>query len=368
MPAVSFRKEIVYVAVTVLCLIAILEGISRAVLSSDMFFNRLAGNDQSSWRLSWIKRHPKFDTIQYDFDIHDPVRGWALKPGLNNVLVWGDKVLSSNSKGIRGRTEYLYTKPADKTRILMLGDSFTFGEEVGDRETFPYYLEKILPNSEVINMGVHGYGHDQMLLYLKEEGVKYRPDIVILGFLYYDMERNLLNFRDYGKPKFKLVNGQLRLVHCPVPPPKQMIQSEFFKFKLVDLWTILVNRYADACGVNDHKMKKITKAILREIVRTAEGIHAIPVFVYLPNERDFENFFDAPSQREKFFLDTCREENFHCTSVRPAFLAQLKRGIPLGYYGHWGPKGHWLAARVIRSYLEQKNFVVGAVRKTNASS
>jgi hypothetical protein len=41
----------------------------------------------------------------------------------------------------------------------------------------------MLPHTEVINMGVHGYGHDQMLILFGEEGVKYEPDIVILGFL-----------------------------------------------------------------------------------------------------------------------------------------------------------------------------------------
>jgi hypothetical protein len=50
-----------------------------------------------------------------------------------------------------------------------------------------------------INMGVHGYGHDQMLILFGEEGVKYEPDIVILGFLPLDMARNVLKFRDFAK-------------------------------------------------------------------------------------------------------------------------------------------------------------------------
>ena len=53
----------------------------------------------------------------------------------------------------------------------MLGDSFTFGEDVGDDETYSHHLEQLLPGTEVINLGVHGYGHDQMLIYLREEGI-----------------------------------------------------------------------------------------------------------------------------------------------------------------------------------------------------
>ena len=56
----------------------------------------------------------------------------------------------------------------------------------------------MLPQAEIINMGVHGYGHDQMLIFLKEEGIKYKPDIVLLGFLHMDMFRNMLDFRDFS--------------------------------------------------------------------------------------------------------------------------------------------------------------------------
>jgi hypothetical protein len=67
--------------------------------------------------------------------------------------------------------------------------SFTFGQEVGDDETWSCFLQNLLPGSEVINFGVQAYGHDQMLLYLQEEGIKYHPDIVILGFVSMDMRR-----------------------------------------------------------------------------------------------------------------------------------------------------------------------------------
>ena len=113
----------------------------------------------------------------------------------------------------------------------MLGDSFTFGEDVGDDETYSHHLEQLLPGTEVINLGVHGYGHDQMLIYLREEGVRYRPDVVILGFLTGDMERNVLSFRDYAKPRFVLDGGKLALRNSPVPPPAEMAAAEKWRSK-----------------------------------------------------------------------------------------------------------------------------------------
>ncbi len=50
-----------------------------------------------------------------------------------------------------------------------------------------------------------------------EEGIKYTPDIVVLGFIQPDMSRNMLNFRDFAKPKFKLRNKELKLTASPVP-------------------------------------------------------------------------------------------------------------------------------------------------------
>src|SRR3989344_9377246 len=61
-----------------------------------------------------------------------------------------------NSHGYRGREFSLEKEPKTK-RILVLGDSFTFGHGVSDQNTYPFLLEqelrKKLQNIEVINAG-----------------------------------------------------------------------------------------------------------------------------------------------------------------------------------------------------------------------
>jgi hypothetical protein len=49
-----------------------------------------------------------------------------------------------------------------------------------------------------------GYEHDQMPLYLEEVGAGFQPDVVLLGFVHLDMERNLLGFSDFATPWFTL--------------------------------------------------------------------------------------------------------------------------------------------------------------------
>ena len=62
--------------------------------------------------------------------------------------------------------------------------------------------------AEVLNFGVHGYGTDQMLLRWELEGRRYAPDIVVLAFAYYHLDRNVTGFRFYAKPRFVLERGR----------------------------------------------------------------------------------------------------------------------------------------------------------------
>ena len=78
-----------------------------------------------------------------------------------------------------------YEKPENTFRILCLGDSILFGFGANNEETFTYYLEKILNKKfrgttfEVINAAAPGWGLLEYYLFLKNEGYKYSPDLII---------------------------------------------------------------------------------------------------------------------------------------------------------------------------------------------
>lgn len=84
-----------------------------------------------------------------------------------------------NSQGLRDK-EYDFVKSKDKTRILVFGDSITFGEGIEYGERFSDIIEKSFPNLEVINFGVPGYGLDRILIKFAAEGIKFLPDYVII--------------------------------------------------------------------------------------------------------------------------------------------------------------------------------------------
>ena len=346
-----------------LYLLLFLEAVSRFVLLSDKTYTLLTGDrDSSSWRIRWLKRHEDIKVkIFYRFDQHSPSRGWALKPLIRDMTVFADKIktgrkhLNTNLKGIRGIAEYPYERIPGKKRILVIGDSFTFGDGVSDEETYSSYLERLLGNAEVINMGVHGYGHDQMLIYLKEEGVKYSPDVVILGFIDDDMTRNLFYFRDFAKPVYALKNGGLRLTHSPVESPEHYLENEFFRLKLLDVFHIIKQGLLWKTGYNDDLKNKLTDAILDEFVATVKSIGAEPLFVYLPTPLDIMSPLQF-ARGELYFDNYCSSRKITSLSLRNYFKRMAKQyGFPT--HGHWDPKEHYRAAEMIKNMLEESKLL-----------
>lgn len=120
-----------------------------------------------------------------EWHVPSPTRGWAHRP---NAVFHMQKLAFSqvahiNSRGIRG-PEFEPTPKAGVTRILIVSDSGTFGSGVADDQNIAAQLQRILGNDrfEVINLSVAAYSTVQEYLWLTEEGLKYKPDLVLLGF------------------------------------------------------------------------------------------------------------------------------------------------------------------------------------------
>ena len=153
--------------------------------------------------------------------VYDEVLGWASRPSHTGVLDNGffRTPVRTNARGLRG-PERPYAKPSDRTRVLILGDSFAWGFGVEDDETVAARLETQRPGTEVVNGGVSGYSTDQSLLWLRREGVRYEPDEVILILSGNDdiMNHMQVAYWIYYKPTFQIApDGTLRLRGVPVP-------------------------------------------------------------------------------------------------------------------------------------------------------
>ena len=345
----------------VVYLFALFEGMARLFFMIPAISIRLHEDEyttDTTWRQMWIRRHKKKGVeMFYTFDLLDPTKGWILKPNLRDMRVFDNKVLNTNSRGLRGEKEYFYGKNPNKVRLLILGDSFTFGEGVSDNETCPYYLQKMIPSAEIINMGVRAYGHDQMLILLKEEGTKYKPNIVILGFLHMDMQRNLLQFRDYAKPMFVLNNDKLTITGSPVPRPEDVLNRDWDRPRLFDVWSLIRHKILVRSGLYEKQVKEVTKRLLDELVATINKVGAIPIFVYIPEQYEIKSQ-ETLVNGEEFLFSYCSERNIiNCFSTRPDFVKKIKAGVELKPAGHWGPLGNLIIAEAIYEYLSSQKIV-----------
>lgn len=113
-----------------------------------------------------------------------------------------DHYVSTNSWGLRGK-ELKKEKNPNTYRILLLGDSMTFGWGVEDNQTYSYFLEqefkdyaelqRIDKEIEVINAGfTDGITLDSFYVFLKETGIEFDPDLIILNLFPYNDLTDLL--------------------------------------------------------------------------------------------------------------------------------------------------------------------------------
>lgn len=89
-----------------------------------------------------------------------------------------------NSQGFKD-VEFTVEKPAETYRILGIGDSFAFGVVPYQSNYFTLLEQEFKQpgkTTEVINMGIPGMGPRDYLSLLANEGLKLKPDHVILTF------------------------------------------------------------------------------------------------------------------------------------------------------------------------------------------
>jgi lysophospholipase L1-like esterase len=115
-----------------------------------------------------------------------------------------------NARGLRDH-DYPYAKPPGTYRVIALGDSITFGWGVPFEETYPKRLERLLNERlaargrryEVLNAGVGNWNTVQEVEWLRSEGLRYQPDLVLLGYFLNDAEPIVAPALDPASPVYR---------------------------------------------------------------------------------------------------------------------------------------------------------------------
>ena len=155
----------------------------------------------------------------FSFFQYDPRLGWRGVPQAQGL--YRDQNVIHNALGFRDEARRI-EKTSTMTRILIMGDSFTWGYGVAQEEAFPQMTQSLLSDQgkqvEVWNLGVNGFSTDQEYLLYQEEAVRFDADWVIVALYGNDPYGNVTaNNYGYGKPRFEFDAGQLQFTNVPVP-------------------------------------------------------------------------------------------------------------------------------------------------------
>lgn len=154
----------------------------------------------------------------YRFNGYHPLLGYDGLPSVRGRF--HGQTVTHNAHGNRG-PEASVAKPAGVRRVVVLGDSQAWGYGVGDDDTIPAQLGRLLNDgggarTEVLNLGVGGYGTDQSFLKYLVQGQRYAPDAVVLTVFKNDPVENARTVAwGVAKPRFYLDGGRLCLGNVP---------------------------------------------------------------------------------------------------------------------------------------------------------
>jgi len=270
----------------------------------------------------------------------DYTLGWKYKENLKDFeyLYVPDIYLTTNQQGYRNFFDFSVN---DEKPIFMLGDSFTFGEEVSDKETYTYLLSKKFSDKKFYNFGINGYGYDQMFLTLERYIGIYKPEMVILSFNFTDLDRAMLSFFEYFKPYYTLYDNELILHTDHILNEQDTLDQEKYNLKLSEFLTILYTKLFPR-----HELYKKTKILLNEkiiekMVKIIEQHNSKLVLFYLPIAKEPNNLSDELMPYEKLMFDYCKKFHLECYSTRDEFKKYVKdSGKKFKEKGHWRQEGH----------------------------
>lgn len=118
----------------------------------------------------------------------------------------------TNSYGFHDK-EYSLKKQDNKIRIIVLGDSVTYGvgESVSIDKNFLHILEDEIKNVEIINMAHSGYNTTQEVELFKIKGLQFKPDIVLVFYVLNDPVNDSIELSILGKEHL-LLRDKLRKI------------------------------------------------------------------------------------------------------------------------------------------------------------
>lgn len=315
-----------------------------------------------------------------------------------------DVEVAINSLGLRGE-EIALKKPQGIKRILILGDSYTYGVYVANDETYPAVLERLYKERDeriqVINAGyADGWAPDEHYVWLINRGLAFEPDVIVYGFFIgndlsdtMDLEWQKLDKR--GLPT-KIVNSKIHVDEDGIIRSAQKDQktagvtgiyripilreSHFLVFLCDRLEGLLSKSKTDVRHrgwgedpfpfifkeTNDAEMtyqEGRFKKVVLGMAEAAQKNNSNFLVLMIPiNFQVDEAFLSSVLGSDKFSIKRnyfeelkpwLEENNIRHLDLLKAMKASGEHYFPLNGEVHFNPQGHGFAAKKIRIELDR---------------
>lgn len=299
----------------------------------------------------------------------DSELGWRFVPGVVTANPqWSDKLpVTINSLGWRD-AEFPSEKIPGRTRVLALGDSFTFGTGVDYGQRFSEVLERAEPSVDVLNMGAFAYGPEQEIRVYEVHGASVRPDIVLWNlYLGNDMEDiRAHSLHGVPKPYFSFVAGSLYLTKpertaWTVARSHSLLAERVFRL----LEWALGDGQAISTRSGANELNLLLALVRRLSLATKDhGSELLIVIIHpkwaAPEERRYQADISA----------ALRRAGADVLDLRHVFPIQGEPSVDDFYLsdGHWRPAGHALFAEVLRKDLTARGWLNAHLRGENSGA
>ncbi len=249
----------------------------------------------------------------------NPLIGYELVPHFESdqAGLMVDFAGKANSLGFRDR-EHPVKKTKGTYRILVLGDSITQGWMIANPEDiFTSVLENRLiaegRRVEVLNFGVNGYNTRQEVETLREKGLQFKPDLVILAYCVNDM------FLDSGGIRRDLERRKAQQAELKMP--RFLFKSALFRQVWAVVMTYSQKPLPDKGTPQDRSDQVVPEALasLKELADRHGFAVLVAAFPYLTNLAKGPNpdlFVDLE--------DLARRHDFHMLDLSATLSAAVK--------------------------------------------
>lgn len=325
-----------------------------------------------AWSVTYLFKWPNFvlnaRTVLTEREssrfVDDPLVGYAPRPDYR-----ADGV-SFDAEGFRITGT---TAPSTARPILAVGDSYTYGDEVTDLETWPAHLQQWM-RRRVLNAGVSGYGLDQAVLRAESLAGTQHPAAIVVSFIADDVRRLEMR-RQWGaeKPYFDLrPDGQgngLVLRNVPVPPrpdPRTTLTfwqrtlgySYLFDFILRRL-DLLYDWFGDHVRVHEPGQGEEIACRLMTRLQALERRSGIPVLVmaeYDPMVWREAKFATEQRRVTEGVLKCARARGLAVLDTFDALATAAGKDGPQSLYGLWhmNDRGNDVIAALVASALARQ--------------